>query len=151
MSRAPPLSDEKYLSVCVCVCVCVWVWVYDWPCAIETERFSGGQLPCCLLTTLLLKRAKEREKCFQPLPFVQRFECFLDAQPESSYFFFFKLEVSFVNMVFNVITQTVHVMEMSNRLSIVCVFTVFLFFVIWKEFKPIPLTWKLSFCYEIAN
>lgn len=70
VSRAPPLSDDRYLSVTV--------WLYDWPCEIETERSSGGILPCCLLTTLLLKRAKKtskkkktREKCSQCLPFVQ--------------------------------------------------------------------------------
>lgn len=29
VSRAPPLSDDKYLSVTVCVCVCVTVLLYD--------------------------------------------------------------------------------------------------------------------------
>lgn len=61
----------------------------------------------------------------------------------------FYLEVSFVNMVFNVITQTVYVMEVSNRLSIVCVFTVFC--INLKEIKLIRSTRKLSFCYEICQ
>lgn len=40
-------------------------------------------------------------------------------------------------------------MEVSNRLSIVCVFTVFC--VNLKEMKLIRSTWKLSICYEICQ
>lgn len=55
-----------------------------------------------------------------------------------------ELDVGFVNIVFNVRTQTVRVMGMSDRLSrvCVCVFTVF-FLSFEKNDSAVMATWHL--------
>lgn len=99
VSRAPPLSEDTHRYVTV--------WFHGWTYEIETERASErscrGVVPCCLLTTLLLKkRAKTKRKPTSNACLLLSWVDALKMHSHSS--FSFKLAVNSLNMVCNVFT-----------------------------------------------